>query len=140
MNTLAITLAEELGRVRHRLGRATGALEQVTAERDAARVALAALEARLSSPQTVDFIAAVRLEAAYAARPNDRHKSAADWFWMIGWLAGKAVHNPAKPGTPAREIRLHRIITVAAAALNWHAAVIAGEQDTAGSPERITHA
>jgi hypothetical protein len=53
------------------------------------------------------------------ARIHDGGKSDADWFWLIGYLAGKALHNPGGN----RQKKLHRIITVAAAACNWWAAV-----------------
>jgi hypothetical protein len=55
---------------------------------------------------------------------GDTGKADADWFWLIGYLAGKALHNPAKEDMPPVEARLHRIITVAAAAANWHAATM----------------
>lgn len=74
----------------------------------------------LDSPGIDDFFEQVKKEAAYqrarwSANSHDAAKSDADWFWLIGYLAGKAMHNPGHN----QEKRLHRIITVAAAACNW---------------------
>ena len=70
----------------------------------------------LSTPETQDFLAGVAFEAAHQRErwgsPHDEGKSDADWFWLVGYLAGKALHKPAK--------RLHHLITAAAALMNWH--------------------
>lgn len=70
------------------------------------------------TPHTVDFVRAVEAEAAYQREKwgtdHDGGKTDADWFWLIGHLAGKALNKPEK--------QLHHIITTAAACLNWHAA------------------
>jgi hypothetical protein len=114
------------------------------------------LEAQINTPEIADFVKAVQLEAAHQrarwGSDHDAGKTDADWFWLIGYLAGKAMHNPGEypachvhedlfskeplyytPGTcpvtgcpdslrtPPAEKQLHRIITVAAAAANWHA-------------------
>ena len=80
------------------------------------------LRALLNTPEIADFAKAVQLEAAHQRErwpsEQDAGKTDADWFWLIGYLAGKALHNPG--GEPDKQ--LHRIITVAAAAANWHAA------------------
>lgn len=71
----------------------------------------------VNAPETDDFLTAVIREAAHQrTRWNDAQKTAADWFALVGYLAGKAMRNPA--GDAAK--RRHRIITVAAAAMNWH--------------------
>lgn len=76
------------------------------------------LLALINSPHTSDFLEAVRTEAAHQrerwAADHDAGKTDADWFWLIGYLAGKALNKPEK--------QLHHIITTAAACLNWHAA------------------
>jgi len=91
------------------------------------------LEALISSPQTEDFLQAVRVEAAHQVErwgvEHDESKADQDWFWLLGYLAGKAVHegksiamtvavgnNP----TQHEQKRLHHVITTAAACLNWH--------------------
>lgn len=76
--------------------------------------------AEINTPQTRYFLAAVESEAAHQrmrwGTSHDAGKTDADWFWLIGYLAGKALHanDPEK--------RLHHIITTAAACLNWHEA------------------
>ena len=82
---------------------------------------------RINTPKIVDFIESVKIESAHQrARWPEGHddgKTNADWFWLIGWLGGKAVHNPVETGENPKAKRLHRIITVAAAAYNWWSAV-----------------
>jgi hypothetical protein len=76
------------------------------------------LEALINTPQVEAFLKAVELEAAHQVErwgtAHDDGKTDADWFWLLGWLAGKAVHatDPQK--------KLHHVITTAAAAMNWH--------------------
>lgn len=83
----------------------------------------------LGTAEVEDFVKAVEKEAAYQREhwgaEHDAGKTEADWFWLIGYLGGKALHNPMAPGETRteRDLKLHRIITVAAAACNWHAAV-----------------
>lgn len=84
-----------------------------------------AVQDRLDTPEMLDFIRAVKIEAEHQRgrwKSTDPMKSPADWFWLIGWLGGKAVHDPheADDDRTEKERRLHRIITVAAAAYNWH--------------------
>lgn len=59
----------------------------------------------------------------------------APWFWLIGYLAGKALHNPPKDDMGDRDARLHRITTIAAAAANWHAATLGIYPEGMSSPE-----
>lgn len=77
------------------------------------------LDALINNPHTIDFLTAVRLEAAHQRERwppgHDAGKTAADWFWLIGYVAGKAIRPDATP-----EKRLHHIITTAAVCLNWH--------------------
>lgn len=100
-------------------------------------VALAAevkrLRAVLNTPEVIDFGKAVALEAAHQRErwgtDHDAGKSDADWIWLLGYLASKALHNPGPfdpPGhrTQQRDKKLHRIVTIAAAAANWHAQIL----------------
>lgn len=104
------------------------------------------LEALINNPHTADFTEAVRTEAAHQRErwgaAHDDGKGDEDWFWLIGYLAGKALHTPIRKdlaerltlsidrpseaidlsAESLREKQLHRIITIGAAALNWHAA------------------
>lgn len=78
------------------------------------------LHLSINTPQVDDFLDAVRLEAAHQRErwgtEHDAGKADADWFWLIGYLAGKAL----RPGQTL-EKRLHHIITTAAVCMNWHA-------------------
>ena len=73
--------------------------------------------ARLDIPEVNDFIEGARREAIHQrvrwGSDHDEGKTDADWFWLIGYLAGKALHKPEK--------RLHHLVTTAAALANWHA-------------------
>lgn len=95
---------------------------QREAELDWARGEVARLTALINTPHVEDFLEAVRLEAAHQRErwdaEHDDGKADTDWFWLIGYLAGKAVSKPEK--------QLHHIITTAAACLNWHMARTVG--------------
>lgn len=73
---------------------------------------------QINTPHTAEFLEAVHLEAIHQRErwgsEYDTGKTDADWFWLVGYLAGKALHKPEK--------QVHHIITTAAALLNWHAA------------------
>jgi len=81
-----------------------------------------ALRAELNTPHTTNFLDAVRIEAAHQRErwgaAHDEGKAPEDWFWLLGWLAGKAVR-AAMFGD--REKALHHTISSAAVLLNWHA-------------------
>jgi hypothetical protein len=76
----------------------------------------------INTPEIGDFIEAIRREALHQReRWGTKHgagKTDADWFWLIGYLAGKTLH------AKTRDKQLHHIITTAAACLNWHAAKV----------------
>lgn len=84
------------------------------------------LHALLNTPQTIAFIEAVRIEAAHQVDrwgpAHDRGKSSENWFWLIGYLAGKALRSAIEGDT---EKALHHTISSAAACANWHAAILA---------------
>lgn len=102
---------------------------------EALRTCLAArveqLEALVNTPQTADFLEAVRLEAAHQVQrwgyAHDRSKSAENWFWLVGYLCGKALRAAI---TGDKMKALHHTISSAAALLNWHAAIT---HDTTGA-------
>lgn len=74
----------------------------------------------INTPEIRDFILATEREAMHQrerwGNSHDAGKTDADWFWLIGYLAGKAIRPSATP-----DKQLHHIITAAAACLNWHA-------------------
>jgi hypothetical protein len=79
------------------------------------------LEALINSPETGDFTRGVSIEVAHQAdrwgAMHDANKSPGDWFWLIGYLAQKAM-NAAIAGDV--EKAKHHCITTAAALSKWH--------------------
>lgn len=94
-------------------------------ERDAALKRVAELEALLDTPTTDDWFDGVRLEAGHQIKrwgvEHDAGKTAADWFWLVGYLAGKAL-TAANSGND--EKARHHTISTAAVLLNWHRAIV----------------
>jgi hypothetical protein len=92
-----------------------------TPERVAQLVAVARAYDRINTPEIDDFLSAVKNEALHQRErwgiENDGGKEPSDWFWLVGYLAGKALHD-------VKGKRLHHIITAGAALLNWHAHAI----------------
>jgi hypothetical protein len=85
----------------------------------------ARLDKLLNTPEIMDFAKALPLEASHQrarwGTDHDSGKTPADWFWLIGYLAGKALH--AQTGGNTKKA-LHHVITTAAALCNWHAAIL----------------
>lgn len=79
----------------------------------------------LNTAETQHFMKGLAIEIAHQRevwKATDPHRSDADWYWLIGWLGGKALTDPHEEGdarTPLEQ-KLHRIITVAAAAAHWY--------------------
>lgn len=75
-------------------------------------------------PITEDFIPGVLAEMEHQVRrwgtAHDRGKEPADWFWLVGYLAGKALS--AHVAGDAYKA-LHHTISTAAALGQWHAAI-----------------
>jgi hypothetical protein len=96
------------------------AYEELYNERQtAAEIKLKELENKINTPQTEEFFTAVENEVAHQnLRWNDKHKSDTDWFWLVGYLAGKALHNP-NPGNNSLEKKRHRVIALAGAVFCW---------------------
>lgn len=92
------------------------ALRETCEERDR-------LAALIGNPQTGDFLESVRSEAAHQVErwgPHDRGKSAENWYWLVGYLAGKALRATIEGD---REKALHHTISAAAALSHWHTAI-----------------
>ena len=85
---------------------------------------IAELEAQLNTPELHDFSAAVVLEAAHQrARWGSEHdagKEPSDWFWLLGYLAGKGLRSHQAGDL---DKALHHCISSAAVLANWHAAI-----------------
>lgn len=79
------------------------------------------LDALLNTPEMHDFIKAVPLEAVHQIErwgvEHDAGKEPQDWFWLIGYVAGKAL---AADIAGNKDKALHHTITVGAVAANWH--------------------
>ncbi|KKN81369.1 hypothetical protein LCGC14_0319820 [marine sediment metagenome] len=83
------------------------------------------VSALLDAPIYTDFLRALPAEATHQQKrwgSDDAGKTDADWFWLIGYLGGKAL------ATPPDDLlkKLHRIIATAAACANWHAQLMGG--------------
>lgn len=95
-------------------------LAQLVAERDH-------LKALVNSPETADFLIGVRNEVAHQVERwgsvHDRAKEPPDWFWLVGYLAGKALA-AHKDGNVDKA--LHHCISTAAVLANWHTHVKLG--------------
>lgn len=91
------------------------------------------LDDLINNPHTKDFLEAVRLEAAHQRErwpaDHDAGKTDSDWFWLIGYVAGKALSKPEK--------QLHHIITTAAVCLNWHMQRTVGNKMRPGIEEEV---
>lgn len=85
---------------------------------------IARLQAIINTPQADDFLRAVSIEAEHQRQrwgsEHDAGKTPADWFWLVGYLAGKALHSHAAGNLEKGE---HHVITTAAACANWHRAM-----------------
>jgi hypothetical protein len=81
---------------------------------------LAELEALLNRPEIEDFIKGVQTEAAHQkvrwGQGHDLTKEAEDWFWTLGYLAGKALLSFRAGDLDKAK---HHLITTAALTANW---------------------
>lgn len=84
----------------------------------------AIVEAMINSPETASFLLGVQLETAHQiekwGEAHDRGKSAENWFWLVGYLAGKCLRAAI---TGDKTKALHHTISAAAACANWHKAI-----------------
>ena len=105
-------------------------LEERMREHEEMRVELYNLKVLLSTPEVEDFDKAVPLEAAHQVRrwgaEHDAGKMPMDWFWLVGYLAGKALAAHMN-GDPHKA--KHHCISTAAVLRNWHAHIRAGTSD-----------
>ena len=78
----------------------------------------------LNTPHTDDWFNGVRLEAAHQIQrwgvEHDAGKSQMDWFWLIGYLSGKALAAALRGDV---EKAKHHTISSGAALLNWFRAI-----------------
>ncbi len=106
------------------LGWHTDRGDGVTACRAHAGKTAAELRALINTPQTEDWMAAVPLEAAHQILrfgvEHDAGKTDADWFWLLGYLGGKALRAANDGDIPKAR---HHTISSAAVLLNWNRAL-----------------
>lgn len=83
------------------------------------------LNTLINTPELQDFARGVVLESVHQRErwgtESDDGKTAADWFWLIGYLAQKAMMHQLAGET---DKAMHHTITTAAALANWHTAII----------------
>jgi hypothetical protein len=79
------------------------------------------LDDLLNNPEVLSFIEGVKREVAHQkerwGEVTDREKSAENWYWLVGYLAGKALRAHIEEDI---EKALHHTISAAAALANWH--------------------
>lgn len=79
----------------------------------------------LDTPELRSFSDAITLEALHQrdrwGSKHDAGKEPADWFWLLGHLAGKALKAAQSGDT---EKALHHCVSSAAVLANWHAALL----------------
>lgn len=118
-------------------GSASQELIQVAGEKEKLRNELNSLRKLLDTPEVEDFDKAVPLEAAHQVKrwsaEHDAGKEPEDWFWLLGYLAGKALaaarmakeartgHLGIAKETLFLEKAKHHCISSAAVLRNWHA-------------------
>lgn len=82
------------------------------------------LKELLSRPEIDEFYDGVVLESAHQRQrwgdAHDRSKSAENWFWLVGYLSGKALRS-AIEGDQAKA--RHHTISSAAALFQWWKAI-----------------
>lgn len=78
----------------------------------------------VNSPEVDGFLRGVHLEAVHQVErwgtAHDRAKRPADWFWLVGYLAGKALHAAVSGDVDKAR---HHCISTAAALYNWHCSI-----------------
>ncbi len=91
-------------------------------------LALAVAGFRPNEPEIEDFITGIRREADHQAErwgeAHDRSKSAENWYWLVGYLAGKALRASIEGD---RTKALHHTISAAAGLAQWHRAILLDE-------------
>lgn len=99
-------------------------LSTLEAENGRLRGEVARLDGLINRPSIHEFARSVTLEAAHQVErwgvQHDAGKEPQDWFWLVGYLAGKALR-AATEGD--QDKALHHCISTAAALANWHAAL-----------------
>jgi hypothetical protein len=92
---------------------------------------ISVLSEAINTPEIEDFLEGVKREAAHQVKrwgyAHDRSKSAENWFWLVGYLAGKALRAAISGDKKKAQ---HHTISASAALYNWHTAIT---HDTTGA-------
>lgn len=84
----------------------------------------------INSPITLDFLSGTANEIVHQVdrwgTVHDRAKEPSDWFWLVGYLAGKALRAHQDGNI---DKALHHTISTAAALGNWHACIRLGSSE-----------
>ena len=98
--------------------------ERITCSLGEAQLEVGRLKTLINNPQTDEFLSAVKAEAAHQrdrwGEAHDRGKSAENWFWLVGYLAGKCLRSVI---TGDKHKALHHTISSGAALANWYEAI-----------------
>lgn len=98
------------------------AASPVQADVETLKAEVERLQKAMNTPELHDFSAGVVAEAQHQRErwgvDGDAGKTAADWFWLVGYLAGKAL---TAANTENTDKALHHCVSTAAALANWHA-------------------
>jgi len=81
------------------------------------------LDDLINKPELRNFSIAIILEAAHQREQwilQDERKTPEDWFWLLGYLSGKALSS-CKDGN--KEKALHHTISSAAVLAHWHESI-----------------
>lgn len=105
-------------------------LEEIRAKYTMVSAELRELKTLLNNPETEDFDKGVPLESIHQIQrwgaAQDAGKQPEDWFWLCGYLAGKAL-SAFKYGD--LEKAKHHCISTAAAMRNWHKHIALGKSE-----------
>lgn len=94
------------------------------------------LKEMLSRPQVDEFLDGVVSEAAHQRQrwgdAHDRDKSAESWYWLVGYLSGKAVRSAIEGD---RDKARHHTISSAAVLFQWWKAIHASANGVGGDTD-----
>ena len=84
----------------------------------------------VNTPMYQPFDRAVKLEAAHQVNRwgtvHDRKKEPQEWFWLVGYLAGKALRAHLSGD---RVKATHHTVSSAAVLFHWHAHIVANVEN-----------
>lgn len=112
-------------------------------EIDRLRKRVVELEAVICTPENNEFLKGVAIEAEYQRQKHgvdttDGRFDWHQWFWVVGYLLGKALAACRNGSADNGEKAKHHLVTTAALIYNWHNVLIgmpaASVHSQAGEP------